>query len=106
MRFRHRYEVEPRFVQTLEDAGLVFSGVSPNESLMNILELPPELHPYYVGVQAHPELTSRPLAPQPLFLGLVHACLRRAYADYTQTLVYAAEETRSALTPAPSAPGK
>lgn len=91
MRFRHRYEVDPRYLPQLEGGGLVFSGKSPRAEIMHILELPPALHPYYVGTQSHPELTSRPLSPQPLFLGLVHAALGRAYPDYREPLTYPAE---------------
>lgn len=82
LRFRHRYEMNPRFVDGLEQAGMVFSGKSARGNIMNSLELPTSMHPYFVGTQAHPELTSRPLAPQPYFVGLVHAALRRAYPDY------------------------
>ncbi|MEP0847915.1 MAG: CTP synthase [Phycisphaerae bacterium] len=91
LRYRHRYEVDPRYVPQLEVAGLVFSGRSPRAEIYNILELPQSAHPYYVGVQSHPELTSRPLNPQPLFVGLVHAALRRAHPDYQEPLVYDAE---------------
>jgi CTP synthase len=73
LRFRHRYEVDPKYIPTLEQHGLVFSGKAPNQPIMQILELPTEVHPYFVGTQAHPELTSRPLRPSPLFLGLVKA---------------------------------
>jgi CTP synthase len=73
LRFRHRYEVDPRYVPTLEEKGLVFSGRHPNQPIMQILELPQDVHPYFIGTQAHPELTSRPLRPQPMFLGLVKA---------------------------------
>ena len=82
LRFRHRYEMNPRFVDVLEQAGMVFAGKSARGNIMNALELPLSMHPYYVGTQAHPELTSRPLTPQPYFVGLVHAALRRAYPDY------------------------
>ncbi len=88
LRFRHRYEVEPRYVPQLEAAGMTFSGTTPRSGLMNILELAESIHPYFVGTQAHPELTSRPLRPQPMFLGLVHAALRHAYADYNEPLDY------------------
>jgi len=64
MRFRHRYEVDPRYIEKLEEAGLVFSGKAPNQPIMQILELPS--HPYFFGTQAHPCLTSRPLRPQPM----------------------------------------
>jgi len=77
MRFRHRYEVSPRYIETLEKAGLVFSGKAPGQPIMQILELPQ--HPYFVGTQAHPCLTSRPLRPQPMFVGLVAAAMQKRY---------------------------
>jgi CTP synthase len=77
MRFRHRYEVSPRYIETLEKAGLVFSGKAPGQPIMQILELPG--HPYFVGTQAHPCLTSRPLRPQPMFVGLVAAAMQKRY---------------------------
>ena len=79
LRFRHRYEVEPRYIETLERHGLVFGGHAPNQPIMQMLELPATVHPYFFATQAHPCLTSRPLAPDPMFLGLVQAALRRAY---------------------------
>ncbi|HLD76171.1 MAG TPA: CTP synthase [Candidatus Norongarragalinales archaeon] len=72
-RFRHRYECNPKYVEALEKAGLMFSGKAPHHPIMQILELPN--HPFFVGVQFHPEFTSRPLRPQPLFKGFVAACL-------------------------------
>jgi CTP synthase len=75
LRFRHRYEVDPRYIPTLEQHGLIFSGKAPGQPIMQILELPTDVHPYFVGTQAHPELTSRPLRPSPLFLGLVKAAV-------------------------------
>jgi CTP synthase len=75
MRFRHRYEVDPKFIPTLEDHGMIFSGKHPTQPIMQILELPQDIHPYFVGTQAHPELTSRPLRPQPLFMGLIQAAV-------------------------------
>jgi CTP synthase len=77
MRFRHRYEVDPRYIETLEKAGLVFSGKAPNQPIMQILELPQ--HPYFIATQAHPCLTSRPLRPQPMFVGLVAAAMKKRY---------------------------
>jgi CTP synthase len=77
MRFRHRYEVDPRYIEKLEEAGLIFSGKAPNQPIMQILELPD--HPYFFGTQAHPCLTSRPLKPQPMFLGLVAAAMKKRY---------------------------
>ena len=57
---------------------MVFSGKAPNHPIMQILELSPEVHPFFVGTQSHPELTSRPLRPQPLFLGFVQAAMHFA----------------------------
>ena len=73
LRFRHRYEVDPKYIPTLEKHGMVFSGKHPSQPIMQILELPQDVHPYFIGTQAHPELTSRPLRPQPMFMGLVKA---------------------------------
>ena len=78
LRFRHRYEVDPRYIPTLEEHGMIFSGRHPHQPIMQILELPQSVHPFFVGTQAHPELTSRPLRPQPLFLGLVRAAMEYA----------------------------
>jgi CTP synthase len=61
----------------LEEAGLIFSGKAPNQPIMQILELPS--HPYFFGTQAHPCLTSRPLKPQPMFVGLVAAAMKKRY---------------------------
>lgn len=77
--FPHRYEVDPKYIDDLEKAGLVFSGKHPTQPIMQIFELPQEVHPYFVGTQAHPELTSRPLRPQPLFLGFVKAAMNFAF---------------------------
>jgi CTP synthase len=76
-RHRHRYEVNNQYRQQIEDAGLVFSGTSPDGHLVEFVELPREVHPYYVGTQAHPELRSRPNNAHPLFAGLVEAALER-----------------------------
>jgi CTP synthase len=78
LRFRHRYEVDPKFIPTLEEHGMIFSGKHPSQPIMQVLELPQEMHPYFVGTQAHPELTSRPLRPSPLFMGLIRAAMRFA----------------------------
>jgi CTP synthase len=77
MRFRHRYEVNPEHLESLERGGLVFSGRSPEHPIMHVLELPEAVHPYFLATQAHPELSSRPLRPQPFFVGLVRAGLAR-----------------------------
>jgi CTP synthase len=76
-RHRHRYEVNNAYRDRLEQAGLVFSGASPDNRLVEFLELPREVHPYYVATQAHPEYRSRPTRPHPLFAGLVAAALAR-----------------------------
>ena len=76
-RHRHRYEVNNAYRDKLEEAGLVISGVSPDTSLVEFVELPRETHPYYVATQAHPELRSRPTRPHPLFAGLVGAAIER-----------------------------
>lgn len=78
-RFRHRYEVDPKYIDQLEKAGLVFSGRHPKQPIMQILELPS--HPYFIGAQFHPELTGRPLRPQPMFMGLVAAAIRHHHPD-------------------------
>jgi CTP synthase len=76
-RHRHRYEVNNAYRDRLERAGLVFSGRSPDNSLVEFVELPREVHPYYVSTQAHPELRSRPTRPHPLFSGLIAAAVAR-----------------------------
>jgi len=70
-RFRHRYECNPEYIKIFEENGIVFSGRAPEEKIMQILELPN--HPYFIASQFHPEFTSRPLKPNPLFLGLIKA---------------------------------
>tara|TARA_R110000868_G_scaffold241497_3_gene496540 strand:+ start:210352 stop:212259 length:1908 start_codon:yes stop_codon:yes gene_type:complete len=91
-RFRHRYEVDPTYIEQLEAGGLIFSGRHPDQPIMQILELPsadhvqdgiapvePITHPYFIGAQFHPELTSSPLKPQPMFMGLVAAALKHRF---------------------------
>jgi len=80
-RHRHRYEVNNGYLEQLEDAGLSFSGMSPDRSLVEFVELPREVHPYYVGTQAHPEFKSRPDRAHPLFAGLVGAAVDRQRAE-------------------------
>ncbi len=75
-RHRHRYEVNPRYRRRLEEAGLTCSGVSPDDRLVEFVEL--DGHPFWVGTQAHPEFKSRPDRPHPLFRALVGAALERA----------------------------
>ena len=72
-RHRHRYEVNPEYIFKLEEKGLVFSGKSPDERLMEVIELPAHTHPFFVAVQFHPELKARPLDPHPLFTAFVKA---------------------------------
>ena len=74
-RHRHRYEVNNGYREQLEQSGLVMSGTSPDGQLVEFVELPREVHPYYVGTQAHPELKSRPHRAHPLFAGLIGAAL-------------------------------
>ncbi|SDD32372.1 CTP synthase [Sanguibacter gelidistatuariae] len=76
-RHRHRYEVNNTYRAQLEEAGLVFSGTSPDGSLVEFVELPKTVHPYYISTQAHPEFKSRPTRAHPLFAGLVKAALDR-----------------------------
>ncbi len=77
-RHRHRYEVNQEYVNRLTEAGVVFSGTSPDGKLMEIMELPADKHPFFVGVQFHPELIARPLAPHPLFT----AFIKEAYENH------------------------
>lgn len=76
-RHRHRYEVNPEYITKLEDAGLIFSGTSPDKRLMEIAELPVEMHPFMLGTQFHPEFLARPLSPHPLFTAFIKAALQR-----------------------------
>lgn len=74
-RHRHRYEVNNLYRDRLEDAGLRFSGLSPDGRLVEYAELPRDRHPFFVGTQAHPEFRSRPTRPHPLFTGLIAAAI-------------------------------
>jgi CTP synthase len=74
-RHRHRYEVNNKYRDQIADAGLSFSGISPNGDLVEFVELPKDVHPYYVATQAHPEFLSRPTKAHPLFHGLIKAAL-------------------------------
>ena len=76
-RHRHRYEVNNAYRDQLSEAGLVFSGTSPDGHLVEFVELPVDVHPYYIATQAHPELRSRPTKAHPLFAGLIEAALVR-----------------------------
>ena len=79
-RHRHRYEVNNAYRDRLEEAGLICSGLSPDGRLVEFVELPRDVHPFFVATQAHPELLSRPTRPHPLFSGLVAAALERSRA--------------------------
>ena len=74
-RHRHRYEVNNEYRNQISQSGLIFSGLSPDENLVEFVELPQEVHPYYIGTQAHPEFLSRPTKPHPLFSGLIAAAI-------------------------------
>lgn len=74
-RHRHRYEVNPEYINRLEEKGIVFSAVSPDGKLMEIMELPRAKHPFFLGTQFHPELKSHPLRPHPLFLKFIRSAL-------------------------------
>ncbi len=76
-RHRHRYEVNPEYIKQLTEAGLVFSGKSPNGILMEIAELPRKVHPFFLGTQFHPEFLARPLSPHPLFTAFAKSCIER-----------------------------
>nr|WP_112227761.1 CTP synthase [Lentzea atacamensis] len=80
-RHRHRYEVNNAYRGKLSEAGLVFSGTSPDDRLVEFVELPADVHPFYVATQAHPELKSRPTKPHPLFAAFVKAAINYRVAD-------------------------
>jgi CTP synthase len=105
-RFRHRFEVDPRYVEALEKGGLIFSGKHPVHPIMQVLELPRDVHPYFVAGQFHPELTSRPLRPQPMFVGLVAAAMKRTAAKADEKAATGAGDKNPAAAPAPDQPAK
>ena len=76
-RHRHRYEVNPDYVERLEKKGIIFSGFSPDRHLMEIMELPVKKHPFFVASQFHPEFKSRPLKPHPLFREFIRAATKK-----------------------------
>jgi len=80
-RHRHRYEVNNTYREQIQAAGLSFSGTSPDGNLVEYVELPREVHPYYIATQAHPELKSRPTVAHPLFAGLIAAARARHVSD-------------------------
>lgn len=76
-RHRHRYEVNNKYRDQISETGLIFSGLSPDGHLVEFVELPTSVHPFYVGTQAHPEFLSRPTKAHPLFSGLVAAAIKK-----------------------------
>jgi CTP synthase len=80
-RHRHRYEVNNHYRDQIAEKGLVFSGTSPDRHLVEYVELPKSVHPFFVGTQAHPEFRSRPTKPNPLFFGLIQAAIERKQAQ-------------------------
>lgn len=77
-RHRHRYEVNPEYISKIEDAGMIFSGKSPDNKLMEIAELPKSVHPFFLGTQFHPEFKARPLDPHPLFTEFIKAAKKQS----------------------------
>jgi CTP synthase len=100
-RHRHRFEVSNEYRPQLEEAGLVVSGTSPDGRLVEYVELPRDVHPYYVSTQAHPEFRSRPTRAHPLFAGLVAAALAR---KPEQVEIPGSEPMSAASPPQPSSP--
>jgi len=82
-RHRHRYEFNPEFRESLERAGLVFSGVSPDGKFVEIIELPRDVHPWFLGCQFHPEYKSKPLNAHPLFASFVRAAYENRLQNET-----------------------
>ncbi len=82
-RHRHRYEFNPAFRETLERSGLNFSGVSPDEKFIEIVELPRDVHPWFLGCQFHPEYKSKPLDAHPLFASFVRAAYEHRLQNET-----------------------
>lgn len=80
-RHRHRFEVNPEYVERLEHAGLAFSGKSPSGTLMEIAELPEAVHPFFMGTQFHPEFQANPLKPHPVFSAFIKSAIRRGVSD-------------------------
>ena len=100
-RHRHRYEVNNAYRKRLSDAGLVFSGTSPDDRLVEFVELPADVHPFFVGTQAHPELKSRPTRPHPLFDAFIKAVVRYRTADRLPVELPATTETTETTVTAP-----
>jgi len=92
-RHRHRYEVNNRYREALQDVGMVFSGTSPDGRLVEIAEL--QDHPFFIGSQFHPEFKSRPLRPHPLFYGFVGACADQHNGGISDAITRAEEQAAS-----------
>ena len=73
-RHRHRYEFNNKYKKLLEDAGMIFSGTSPDNFFVEIIELPKKIHPFFIATQGHPEYKSRPIKPHPIFMEFINAC--------------------------------
>jgi len=80
-RHRHRYEFNPEFRETLERAGMILSGESPDGRFVEMIELPRDVHPWFLGCQFHPEYKSKPLAAHPLFASFVRAAYENRMRD-------------------------
>ncbi|MBS3116022.1 CTP synthase (glutamine hydrolyzing) [Candidatus Woesearchaeota archaeon] len=78
-RFRHRWECNPQYIKMFEEKGIIFSGKAPGREIMQIFELPRNLHPYFMATQAHPEFRSRPLQPNPMYLGFLNAVINKKF---------------------------
>ncbi|MBI2673832.1 MAG: CTP synthase [Candidatus Zambryskibacteria bacterium] len=76
-RHRHRFEINPNYVERLEKAGMIFSGLSPDGRLCEIAELPKDIHPFFLSTQFHPEFKARPLAPHPLFTAFIKVVIKK-----------------------------
>ncbi|WP_420754014.1 CTP synthase [Rhodococcus sp. O3] len=94
-RHRHRYEVNNAYRDRIAKSGLQFSGTSPDGRLVEFVEYPADVHPYFVATQAHPELKSRPTRPHPLFSGLIAAALRYKAAERLPVDVHGDERTEA-----------
>ena len=95
-RHRHRYEVNNAYRDAIATAGLRFSGTSPDRELVEVVELPREVHPFYIATQAHPELRSRPGTPHPLFAGLAAAAIERREATRLFEVNHNGDDTATA----------
>ncbi len=94
-RHRHRYEFNPKYRETLEQGGLVFSGASRDGKFIEIVELSRDEHPWFLGCQFHPEFKSKPLSPHPLFASFVHAGFQNRLQ--TETALEQMPEPESAM---------